>query len=132
MNYFAVVVAAIVAMVVGSFWYSPIGFGKQWMRLRGKNPVEIKNMQFPVQLMIVEFISALVTAYVLGIMTTVFGAHSVYSAILLAIIIWLGFYVTMLLSEVLWEDKPFGLFLLNAGLRLVNIILMTLIVGIWQ
>lgn len=132
MNYFAVVVAALAAMVVGTFWYSPVGFGKHWMRLRGKAPVAQKDMQFPAQLMIIEFICALVTAYVLGIMTTVFGAHTPYSAILLAIIIWLGFYVTMLLGEVLWEDKPFGLFLINAGLRLVNIVLMTLIVGLWQ
>jgi hypothetical protein len=132
MNYFAVFIAAVVAMAIGSFWYSPVGFGKQWMRLRGKKESEIKNMRFPAQSMILEFICALVTAYVLGIMTTVFGAHTFYSCILLSLVVWIGFYVTMLLGEVVWEDKPFGLFLINAGLRLVNVVSMTLIVGIWQ
>jgi hypothetical protein len=130
LNYFAVIVAAIVALVVGSAWYAPFMFGKQWLRLRGEDPRQ--DMRTPFSNMALEFVCVLVTAYVLSIFTVVFGAHTAYAAILLGVIIWVGFYVTMLLSEVVWEGKPFALFLINAGLRLVNIVLMALIVGLWQ
>lgn len=37
-NYLAVVVAAVVSMGLGAFWYSPLGFGKMWMNLSGITP----------------------------------------------------------------------------------------------
>jgi hypothetical protein len=132
LNYFAVLVAAMAAMVVGSMWYSPLAFGKHWMRLRGQDPEKMKDRKMPLQSMLIEFACALITAYVLAIFTVAFGAHNLYSTILLGIIVWVGFYVTLLLGEVVWEGKPFMLFLINAGLRLVNVVIMTVIVGLWQ
>ncbi len=40
-NYWAVVVAAVVAFVVGAVWYSPLLFGKTYMELRGMNPAAL-------------------------------------------------------------------------------------------
>src|SRR4051812_44613594 len=100
-NYLAVLVAALVAMIVGSFWYSPLLFGKQWQKLRGIH-VDTANMKMPAREVILEFICTLITAYVLDLMSIAFFAHTVYLAFVLAFIIWLGFYATMLLAEVLW------------------------------
>ena len=36
-NYLAVVLAALAAMVIGFVWYGPL-FGKQWMALMGFTP----------------------------------------------------------------------------------------------
>jgi hypothetical protein len=130
-NYFAVLTSALVAMVVGSLWYSPVLFGKQWMQLRGIHPKNKKGMSMPAREMLLEFVGALVTAYVLDILVIAFGAYTAEAAFLLALVVWLGFYVTQLLSEVLWEKKPFGVFLITAGLRLVSLLLMTLILGLW-
>lgn len=131
-NYFALVVAALAAMVVGSLWYSPVLFGKQWTLLRGLDPNKTKDMQMPAREMALEFVATLVVAYVLDILVIAFGAYTWQAAILLALIVWLGFYVTQLLSEVLWEKKPFGIFLISAGARLVSLIVMVLILGLWQ
>ena len=131
-NYFAIIVAALAAMVVGSLWYSPILFGKQWTELRGVKAPKNGKMPMPMQEMGLEFVATLVTAYVLDILVIVFGAHTTQSVFLLALVVWLGFYVTQLLSEVLWEKKPFGIFLISGSVRLVNLILMALILGLWQ
>ena len=131
-NFFAVLVAAIAAMVIGSLWYSPFLFGKAWMRMRGLDPRSMESMSFPLNLMALEFVCALVAAYVLGIFSLLFGAHTVFAAVFLAFLIWIGFYVTQQLSEVLWEERPFGLFLINASQRLVSLLLMALIVGLWR
>ncbi len=131
-NLAAILVAAIVDMVIGFVWYSPFLFGPMWMRLRGKEPARREDMQFPASKMILEFVCALVTAFVLALYLPIFAAVSVTAAIIFTLTIWVGFYVTTLLGEVVWEDKSFGLFLINGGLRLVTLIAMTLVLTWWQ
>ncbi len=136
-NIFSIIVAALVSMVVGSLWYSPLMFGKQWMRLRGKTPVETQQMEFPASKMLIEFSSTLVTAFVLSLFTSIItpgltASVAVPAALILAMIFWVGFYVPTLLAQVLWEEKPFGLFLITASLRLVNLVLMILVLVLWH
>lgn len=118
-NYFAIVVAALAAMAVGWAWYSPLLFGKRRERM-------------PVGETLLEFVTVLVTVYVIDLLVVVFGAHSARAALLLALVVWLGFYVTQQLSEVLWEQKPFKLFLIATGQRLLSLVLAALILGLWQ
>ena len=40
-NYLAVLVAAVVAFVMGGLWYSPLLFGKAWAKLRGIDSAEV-------------------------------------------------------------------------------------------
>ena len=47
-NYPAVVVAAVVALVVGAVWYSPLGFGKAYMDARGMDPGALADTRPPV------------------------------------------------------------------------------------
>ena len=67
-NYLAVLVAAIANMVIGSFWYSPKGFGKQWMALSGITPTNIdaakaKGMQ---KTYAIAFVGSLLMSYILS------------------------------------------------------------------
>ena len=43
MNFYAVLVASIAPLVVGSIWYSPILFGKAWMKETGLTEDKLKN-----------------------------------------------------------------------------------------
>lgn len=130
-NYLALLAATVVAMIIGYLWYSPFIFGRQWMRLRGVDPSSMRG-GMPMNELLVEIISTLITMYVLDIFLVAFGAHTFRPIILLSLLIWLGFYITTYLSEVLWEKKPFGVFLINASQRLVTLILAMLIMGLWQ
>ncbi len=127
-NMYAVFVASITAMVIGTLWYSPLLFGKQWRRLQN---VPVANQNFQASKMIIEFVSTLITAFVLSLFTVLLPP-TVYASIIFALVVWVGFYVTMLLSEVLWENKPFELFLLNGGMRLAILVSMTLILVLWR
>ena len=64
-NLFAVLVAGIVPMVVGSLWYGPI-FGKRWMALMEMTAEEIQEGFNPVRTYGVSFLLSLVTAFVLA------------------------------------------------------------------
>lgn len=128
-QYGAILVASLVAMGIGWVWYMPAVFGRTWMRLRG---VKMQgDMKMPVSDLFVEFLSTLITIFVVNVLVIAFGAFNVRGAIQLAILVWLGFYVTALMSEVLWEKKPFGVFLISAGQRLVTLIVATLILALW-
>lgn len=43
MNFYSVLVAAIIPLVVGSFWYSPMLFGKAWMKETGLTEDDLKQ-----------------------------------------------------------------------------------------
>lgn len=131
-NYLAVLVAAVAAMVVGGAWYSPLLFGKQWMKLRGLDPASMRGMSFPVGLMVQEFIATLLMAFVISQFAAWVGAAGLVAGLVLGFWLWIGFCATVLYGGVLWEKYPLGLFVINAGLRFVNILLMAAIIASWQ
>ena len=45
---------------------------------------------------------------------------------------WLGFVAPVTMGAVLWEGKPWGLWFLNAGYQLVNLLVMGVIIASWM
>ncbi len=131
-NYIAVLVAAVVAFVIGGAWYSPLLFGKQWMKLRGMNPDSMKGMAFPAGMMIQEFIITLITAFVISQFAAWVGAFGIVAGLVLGLWFWIGFVVPMMYGMTLWEKYPIGLAVINGGLRLVNYLVMAAIICQWQ
>ena len=131
-NYIAIVVSAIVSMIIGSLWYSPLLFGNLWMKLQGfsKKDMGKAKQKGMGKLYLAAFIGSLLTAGVLGYLIDMVG-KSVSSGILIALLAWLGFIVTTLLGSVLWEGKPVSLYVLNILFHLVNLVVMGLILGMW-
>lgn len=137
-DYWAVLVAAIAAMVLGGLWYSPLLFGKQWMKLMNidpkrmaemkKNPVMKKKVNRAYALM---FLGVLVTAFVLAHFVDYVEATTVAEALQAGFWLWLGFIVPVMLGGVLWEEKPWTLYLLNVSYQLVNMIVMAVILTLW-
>ena len=125
----AITVASIVAMGIGWVWYMPAVFGRTWMRLRGS--AAQTNTSMSVSDLFVEFVSTFITVFALNILILAFGAFTVRGALQLALIVWLGFYVTALMSEVLWEKKPFGVFAINAAHRLLALSVAALVLALW-
>jgi len=131
-NAWAVIVAAIAAMVIGSLWYSPILFGGYWMRLRGKDAASMKGMAFPAKEMSLQFVSSLVLAFFIAEFLFWVGANSLFGALLLGFWVWVAFFVTNMLNSVLWEKEPWALYGLNIAQRLVTILVMAAILGLWR
>ncbi len=132
-NYLAVLVSAIAAMVIGGLWYSPILFGKLWMKLSNitKKQIEEAKKKGMSKSYIVMFIATLVMSYILAHFVDYVEATTVIEAIQLAFWVWLGFIVTVLISSVLWEGKPTKLFLLNIFHYLVTLGVMSIILTLW-
>ena len=137
-NYLAVLVAAIVSMVIGGLWYSPLLFGNIWMKLSGitQKDVEKAKKQGMMKSMgrsyFLMFVACLLTAYVMARLLNLVQAMSPKLGIHLALWIWIGFIATLTLSSVIWEKKPFALYLLGNGYNVLNLVVMAVILTLWH
>ncbi len=132
-NYLAVLVAAVVAMVIGGLWYSPLLFRNLWMRLAGKTTKDLEKAKQKGmgKLYLLAFIAALVTSYVLAHFVDYLEATTISSGMTAGFWLWLGFIATTTLNSVLWEGKSFKLYILNNAHLLLNLLVMGAILAVW-
>ena len=134
-NIWAVLVAALAYMIIGMVWYSPLLFGNTWLKLMNKTPKEVKQMRkgagkaFAFSILI-----ALVLSYVLAQSFLLLQdiVLTFRDGIVVAFWLWLGFIATTQLNSVLYEQKPFKMYLINVGCLLVSVVVMALIQVMWM
>ena len=131
-NLWPVLVAALAYMVIGMLWYSPLLFGNKWLALMNKTPKEVKKMRKSAgKAYLFSVLIALVTSYVLAQFLSFLGAGTFLNGFLVAFWLWLGFVVTLQLNSVLYEQKPFGLYLINVFYVLASLLIMSAILVAW-
>lgn len=133
-NYWAVLVCAVLSLVLGSVWYGPL-FGKAWARIIGTDdmsPEECKDMQRKAMpLYLVQFVLALLSAFLLAHMT----GFSAVSGVLSAAIVWAGFIMPTIAGATMWTNEPrrraWQRFGIQAGFQLLCFIVFGLVLGLW-
>jgi hypothetical protein len=128
-NYLAVVVAALVNYVIGSLWYGVI-FSKSWMKLAG-----MKEMKVTAVSVIVALVGAFFTAYILAHAVIFAGSYMKTSGIGLGLTTglfnWLGFIAPVTIGVVIYEKKPFMLWVLTNAYWLISLLVMGVILALW-
>lgn len=132
-NYLAVLLSAVVSMIIGSLWYSPIMFGNIWMKSGGltQKDMEKAKKKGMGKLYFAAFIGALVIAFILAHFVQYVTANNFVEGMQTGFWLWLGFVAPVLLGSVLWESKPVKYYLINVAYWLVNLILMGGILAAW-
>jgi hypothetical protein len=130
---FMIFLGGIAAMAIGVAWYSPFLFGRLWMSASGFDAEMMKKEKAKGMGIIygAAFLNALVMSSVVHYFVQLL-AESTWDAVFLAVLFWLGFVVTTQLASVLWEKKPFALFLIHIGQYLVTLVTMALISNLLQ
>jgi len=128
-NYLAVLASTVAFMVLGYVWYSPMLFAKPWQRLMGMTTMGEK--QGMAKLYGLMALGALVTCYVLAHFVYLASAVTVTDALTLGFWVWLGFIAPVMLGSVLWEKKPWMLYIINVGYQLVAILVASTILTLW-
>lgn len=137
-NYLAVFVAAILIFVLGGLWYSPILFMKRWIALQGRTEEQMRAQaaaaNMPV-LYISAFITALITAWVMGLLLVHFSVVMTMSAAhgaLLGFFCWLGFAATTSYGTAIFSGKPRQLWFIDSMYNLVSFVLAGIILAVWR
>lgn len=135
-NYWAVIVSAILAIGLGYLWYGPL-FGRQWVAMMGwsHDDIEQKLRRGVGPQYLLQAVSALVMAFALAHSIIFAGSFlhqsGLFAGLEAAMWSWLGFVVPVSLGSVLWDGKPWKLWMLNVGYYLVMLLMMGAILGYW-
>jgi hypothetical protein len=130
-NYLAIVVAAIACFLLEAGWYSVfmgtwlngIGRTMQWLVSSGMNPA----IQYATAL-----VMAAVMATAISCVTQLTGKQTALRGIKVAALLWVGFEMTTFSTEYIFEVRPIGLWLVNAGYWFFGMTVMGAIVGAWK
>jgi hypothetical protein len=138
-NYLAVLIAAVAYFMIGWVWHSVL-FGKAWIKLMGFDKLDKKKQQAMKKKMgrsmAFNFLTTLVTAYCMAYSVQSGAAFYHVAGVSLGLQtgfwIWLGFIATSMLNSVLWEGRPFKLYLINVGYYLASFLAVATILAVWQ
>jgi hypothetical protein len=135
-NLLSVLVAAVVAFVLGFLFHGPIA-GKLWMKLANIHPTGKEKFSDMIPQMAWNLVVNFITAFVMaGILWAVFssGAMGVPTwsrGAIFGVWMWLGFIVTTTSIDVIWMGKSFKLWLFEAVCSLIVMGTMGAILAGW-
>jgi len=132
-NYLAVIVAAVLHFIIGGLWYGVI-FGNTFLSIIQWTPEQIKQVQEQAHWSqyAAAFLSSLVLVYVLAHFIKYMRVTDIAGGLQTAFWLWLGFVITTQLATVIFEQRKFGLYLLNVGYQLVACLICSVILTKWK
>ena len=131
LNYGAVLIAWLVNMVIGSLWYSPLGFGKQWSALSGVDIMKLPRGEANRTIRFVA-LSALVQAFTLGLLLHSLHVTEVLNGLIVGWVLWLGLVAATTVGTTLYQRKSWKFLWLNASYFLIVMTINSLILTAWR
>lgn len=133
-DFVGVLVAVVVAMVIGSIWYSNAVFGKSWRKLENIDEKKAKA-DMPkgmVGMVVISFLAAYVLAHVTYLSNYFYAQDYSFeaSALMTAFWMWLGFVLPVLASNSLFNQRPWKSTAIHAGNWLLTLLGMGLAIGL--
>lgn len=137
-NYWAVISAAVLSIVLGSFWYGPL-FGAFWVKEMGWTKKDIEKGASDKSAMtrayalqaVGSFLMAFVLSQTLVFSMNYLGTSGAAAGLQTGFWIWLGFVAPVSLTSVLWEGKSWKLWILNNAYNLVTLCAMGVLLSVW-
>lgn len=129
-NWLAVIVATVAAMIIGYLWYGPI-FGKMWLAGMGKTQEEVRESGSSLAIPI-SAVTALITALVLAVVMNAAGADTLSEGIVWGLFASLGFIATSQMNNAVYEGRNSTVTALYVFYQLVTLAVMGAIIGVWQ
>ena len=118
-NWLAVIIAAVANVVIGTVWYLPQVFGKQWAAATGREMNTGGNPMLYGIAIVGSLISAYVLALVFEVVMQARGPVSLVDGIFIGVVASVGFVATTQAVAGAFEGRSWTLFGINAGNSLV-------------
>jgi hypothetical protein len=129
-NAWAVLVSGVAGAVVTTLWYVALqGVHAQLQPTNAGHIVDYRTA--PVAAKIIDFLRGFLVAGVLAYLIHATGVSTGSDSIKLAVILWIGFPVVLLIAPIIWGDQSWKLAVFHSGDWLVKLLVMTVIIGVW-
>ena len=128
-NWWAVIVAVAVNMVVGAIWYSPMLFAKEWAKLVGR---KMDEMGDGAKGYAITTVGALAQAVVLSYIVGWSGVTTAVKGAWLGLLIWLAFVAVTQGVNTVFAGTRKKLWAINTGYFLVVLVINGAILAVWR
>jgi len=126
-NWLAIIASAAATFLIGGLWYSPVLFYKPWVRLNGYT--ETTTPKAGGRVFVLSFLAQLIAAANLAF----FVAGEPFGLVVAAAAaVGVGWVAMSFGVTYLFEQRPFALWMINAGYHVVSFLVMGLIIGAWR
>ena len=109
----AIVAAGVAGWIWGAIWYGVLG--KPYQLALGLNPDDCKDKKMPILPMVAAFVAALVMSAVLYHLMTRLGVQGLLPAMVTGFTLGVGFVLTTVLVNNMFQQKSFTLTLIDGG-----------------
>jgi len=130
MNYWAVLMAAVAAWMLGALWYSLLA--KPWMAAAGVAKASIESNAGSIRgflPFVVAFVAALVMAWVLAGIMGHLGQLSIKNGVGSGAFCWLGFTIPAMAANYTFGQRRPLLLLIDGGYWLAALVVMGVVIG---
>lgn len=136
-NFLAVAVCVLLSFILGFVWYAAL-FMKPWTKEMGYDPNMRPDKKQMMKGMMVSVVGNFLFVWMLAFYLAGWKYFpnsnemgTISFAVNSALSVWLGFFVPVHLSKIVWERHSWRLFFINSGFNLVSVILVALILAYW-
>lgn len=130
LNWLAVIVAGLAYFVLGAIWYSFI-FKNAWIKLSGVNVNDPNAKKGVAMIMLSSLILMIICSLGLAIFLYKTGPTSWMSGAKTGLVAGVCFSATGICISYLYEKRPLGLHLINAGYNVAGCVIAGIILSVW-
>jgi len=132
-HYAAVLVAAVLAFILGALWYSPALFASAWMRAHGYGDEQIARMRARAAKSYAgSFVCFVVMAFAMSALVARVQPVGVLGGLKLGALVGVGFAAMVSLIANLYSDKPRAAWAIDAGYQVAYLVVMGVVLSVWR
>jgi hypothetical protein len=129
-NELAVLVSALLALALGSIWYSPLVFGKQWQRAAALSDADLELSRGAlIRSLLVGLLSNVVVMFVIGKFLYIAERADVVRGELALLLI--ALLAASAASMVVWEKKRLMYFIIHMGYGVLVVLVGSTVMALW-
>jgi uncharacterized protein DUF1761 len=130
-NYWAVLVAWLINIAVGAFWYSPAGFAKAWQKHTGINLLKIPQKK-ATQTVVSVALSAVFQALTLAVIIHSLHVTTATNGFIIGFVLWLGLTVATTVGVTLYSNRSWKFLWLNSSYFMLVMLVNSVILAVWR
>jgi hypothetical protein len=134
-NLWAVLVAFIINVALGSFWYSPAGFGKKWSKLSGHDILKMPKNEANRAIMFVilaSLVQTVVLAVILNSLHVAEGTHPLTNGFIAGVVLWLGLTAATTVGNTLYMRQSWRFWWINSSFFFIVMAINSVILAGWK